>query len=187
MVKDDGSWSFTPPEDLDEGDHSIVIIEIDKPGNTSKPSDPYEFTVDTTAPDKPQFGEDFQGGLDDVGTVTGPIAPGDKTDDARPEFIGTGEPGSKIIIKDNDKEIGTTVVKDDGSWSFTPPRTWTKAITRSSSSRSTSPATRASLRIRTNSRSIRPRPTSRNSAKTSRVAWTTSAGHRADRSRRRHR
>ncbi|MGJ7511718.1 Ig-like domain-containing protein [Variovorax sp. GT1P44] len=116
-VDKDGNWSFTPEEDLGEGDHSIVIIETDKDGNKSEPSDPYEFTVDTTAPNKPELGE---GAIDDVGAVTGPIAAGGTTDDARPELKGDGEPDSTIIIVDNGQPIGTAKVDKDGNWSFTP-------------------------------------------------------------------
>ena len=120
MVKEDGSWSFTPPEDLDEGDHSIVIIEIDKPGNTSEPSDPYEFTVDTTPPDASKLA--ISGVADDVGAVTGNVERGQSTDDSRPVISGTGTAGDTLIVMVKDslgsRELGRTTIDENGNWSL---------------------------------------------------------------------
>mgnify|MGYP003583143742 CR=1 FL=1 len=45
-----GHWTFTPATALSEGPHRITVAAIDRAGNTSAPSDPFGFTVDTTAP-----------------------------------------------------------------------------------------------------------------------------------------
>ncbi|MCP1652795.1 Ig-like domain-containing protein, partial [Pseudomonas nitroreducens] len=58
--------------------------------------------------------------LDEVGAVTGPIHGGDTTDDSQPTFSGNAEPGGKVIIYDNGKEIGEVPVDKDGKWEFTP-------------------------------------------------------------------
>ncbi|PBI92173.1 HYR domain protein [Variovorax boronicumulans] len=115
-VNGDGVWTFTPPTDLSEGEHSITIVERDPAGNESKPSDPFEFVVDITPPAQPQVG----GANDNMGEYQGPITPGGVTDDRQPEFHGEGTPGDTIVIKDGDTVIGTTEVDENGAWTFTP-------------------------------------------------------------------
>lgn len=58
--------------------------------------------------------------LDATGSLTGPIHPGDVTDEVRPKLSGKGEAGSTITIYDGDTVLGTTVTDADGNWSFTP-------------------------------------------------------------------
>ncbi|MDR0806171.1 MAG: Ig-like domain-containing protein [Enterobacteriaceae bacterium] len=116
-VNPDGTWTFTPEVDLGEGDHSISSVETDPAGNVSKPSDPIEIVVDSTPPGKP---ESAPSATDNVGDKTGPINPGDQTDDTRPELGGNGTPGNVITITDGDEELGTTVVDENGNWTFTP-------------------------------------------------------------------
>ncbi|MBK5145606.1 Biofilm associated protein A, partial [Budviciaceae bacterium BWR-B9] len=118
IVDDNGQWTFTPDEPLDEGDHSVVAKETDEAGNESKPSDAIDFEVDTTPPEKPEQGDV----IDDEGSITGPIQNGDVTDDSQPTFTGEGAPGNTITIIDNDKELGTTIVDDNGQWTFTPDK-----------------------------------------------------------------
>jgi hypothetical protein len=120
VIDDNGDWSFTPNEDLPEGPHSITTTERDKDGNTSPPSEPLEFGVDRTPPPRPSLGEGLGGAIDDVGTITGPIANRGVTDDTRPEFTGKGTPGDTITIYDKGAEIGKATVDDQGNWSFTP-------------------------------------------------------------------
>ncbi|PIF75037.1 hypothetical protein CLU95_2177 [Variovorax sp. 54] len=115
-VNDDGKWTFTPPKDLIEGDHSITIVERDPVGNESKPSDPFEFEVDTIAPNQPQLG----GAIDNMGDIQGEIAPGGITDDRQPQFHGQGTPGDTIVLKDGGTVIGTADIGEDGNWTFTP-------------------------------------------------------------------
>ncbi|QBH94949.1 hypothetical protein EKN56_00085 [Limnobaculum zhutongyuii] len=123
-IGEDGTWSWTPTEDLADGHYQVTVTETDKAGNTSETSPTFDFNVDTTAPDKPPRLEAY----DDVGDKTGLIENGDITDDARPEFKGWGEAGNTIIIYDNSdgtgrsggKEIGRATVGDDGTWSWTP-------------------------------------------------------------------
>ncbi|MBU9843626.1 Ig-like domain-containing protein [Rahnella ecdela] len=47
-VETDGSWSFTPPKALADGDHSFTTIVEDAAGNQSPASDAMDFTVDTS-------------------------------------------------------------------------------------------------------------------------------------------
>jgi hypothetical protein len=55
-----------------------------------------------------------------VGSVTGLIAKGGRTDDTTPTLNGTGTKGNVIEIWDGEKKIGETTVGENGSWSFTP-------------------------------------------------------------------
>ncbi|MBK5143706.1 Ig-like domain repeat protein, partial [Budviciaceae bacterium BWR-B9] len=116
IVDEDGNWTFTPDEELSEGEHSIVVTETDEAGNSSS-TDPIEFEVDTTPPSKPEIGSI----IDNTGSNAGEeIKPGDQTNENRPEFNGKGEPGGTITIIDNENVIGTAIVDENGNWTFTP-------------------------------------------------------------------
>ena len=122
IVGDDGRWEFTPDPELAEGPHPITVIVTDPAGNASEPSDPYIVIVDTTAPGKPGAGTGgIEEAIDNVGPITGDIGNGGTTDDGTPTIGGVGlEPGDKVTIIDDGVVIGETIVKDDGSWEFTP-------------------------------------------------------------------
>ncbi|MHA6674513.1 Ig-like domain-containing protein [Enterobacter mori] len=117
-VNDDGRWYFKPSENLADGNHSITVSQTDKAGNVSKPSDEREFIVLTEPPGKAETPEVN----DNTGPITGPLKPGDVTDDSKPSFSGEGTPGNTIVIKDNDKEIGSVIVDDEGKWTYTPEK-----------------------------------------------------------------
>ncbi len=117
-VNDDGRWYFKPSENLTDGNHSITVSQTDKAGNVSGPSDERDFIVLTEPPGKAET----PSVIDDNGPVTGPLKPGDVTDDTKPSFSGEGTPGNTIVIKDNDKEIGSVIVDDEGKWTYTPEK-----------------------------------------------------------------
>jgi len=117
-VNDDGRWYFKPTENLADGNHSITVSQTDKAGNVSEPSDEHEFIVLTEPPGKAETPDV----IDNTGPVTGPLKPGDVTDDSKPSFSGEGTPGNTIVIKDNDKEIGSVIVDDEGKWTYTPEK-----------------------------------------------------------------
>ncbi|MDI6957976.1 Ig-like domain-containing protein, partial [Pantoea sp. Pa-EAmG] len=126
IVDGDGNWSFTPDTDMGEGEHDVRIIVRDPAGNESEPSDPYHFEIDLTAPVlDPSIGpgKPFEGAWDDVGDYEGWITTDKPTDDARPEFKGSGltdNVGDIVIIRDNGKDIGSTTIDSEGNWSWTP-------------------------------------------------------------------
>ncbi|WP_431223586.1 Ig-like domain-containing protein [Serratia sp. L9] len=113
---DQGRWSLTPETALADGTHSLHITATDAAGNVSAPSGSFAFSVDTALPDA---ATDVVI-IDDVGEKTGPVAPGETTDDRSPTLGGKGEPGSTVTVLDNGKAIGTTTVDDNGNWTFTP-------------------------------------------------------------------
>ncbi|WP_343553781.1 Ig-like domain-containing protein, partial [Pantoea sp.] len=122
-VDADGNWSWTPGAPLPEGNHSVELIVVDPAGNPSLPTPPFNFEVDTTPPVMVPGAFDLENVIDDVGMKTGKIDSGDITDDARPTFNGGGlEPGDTVELHDaaTGELVGSTTVRPDGSWSFTP-------------------------------------------------------------------
>ncbi|MCU6668731.1 Ig-like domain-containing protein [Enterobacteriaceae bacterium H4N4] len=111
-----GLWSFTPISVLAEGQHVFTVVATDTAGNVSSPSGSYTLVVDMTPPAVPVV----VSVRDDVPGNTGLLTSGQTTNDTRPELTGTGVAGSTIHILDNGSEIGTVVVSETGSWSFTP-------------------------------------------------------------------
>ncbi|POP41210.1 hypothetical protein CHU33_23865 [Superficieibacter electus] len=116
QVSDTGSWSFTPAEALAAGAHRLTVSATDGVGNTSALSTPFTLTVDTTLPDAPVI----TAVIDDVGSITGPLTSGQRTDDTRPALSGTAEANSTVRIMDNGTLIGTVQAGNNGGWSFTP-------------------------------------------------------------------
>ena len=116
VVDENGSWSFTPEEPLGEGEHAINVIIQDKAGNQSQPSDAWELTVDTLTPNVPTI----DGVYDDVGAVTGELAPGAATDDTLPTLKGQAEPGATIVVRNKGEWMGEVQADAEGKWSFTP-------------------------------------------------------------------
>ncbi|QXI11249.1 Ig-like domain-containing protein [Pseudomonas zeae] len=115
-VDEDGNWKFTPETELGDGDHEITVVIQDPAGNQSNPSDPWEFTVDTQAPEAPSIVSVY----DDVGEKTGELESGDITDDQQPTLNGKAEAGSNVLIFDNGQKLGETRADANGNWSFTP-------------------------------------------------------------------
>ncbi|WP_244140348.1 Ig-like domain-containing protein, partial [Pantoea agglomerans] len=106
-VGEDGSWTFTPENPLDDGEHALVIDGTDADGNAV--NDTVNVTVDTSAT--------APGLTDDAGN---PVAGDSSTSDSTPTIGGGGmQPGSTVVITDGDTELGTTTVGEDGSWTFT--------------------------------------------------------------------
>ncbi|KFK92839.1 Ig-like domain-containing protein, partial [Serratia sp. Ag1] len=115
VIDENGNWTFTPEQPLENGDHNLSTTVTDPAGNVSEPGPGVNIVVDGSGV-VIELGSVF----DNVGTITGNLKPGDVTDDARPELSGSGKPGSVVTVKDGDTVLGTTTVNPDGSWSFTP-------------------------------------------------------------------
>ncbi|MFL0358917.1 Ig-like domain-containing protein, partial [Curtobacterium flaccumfaciens] len=99
-ANDDGNFSIELDEPLDDGDHKLELIAQDKAGNESGPTDT-TVDVDTEAPTAPVVTSPK-----DLADGTGPIS-------------GTAEPGSTVIIRDEDgNQIGRGEANDDGDFSI---------------------------------------------------------------------
>lgn len=97
------TWTCTPTTPLSDGDHTITATQTDPSGNTSPASDPVTITVDTKVVPP---------------VITPPTGP---TNDSTPPITGTGEPGSKVTVTDDDgATVCTATVQADGSWSCSP-------------------------------------------------------------------
>ncbi|MBV5095308.1 BapA/Bap/LapF family large adhesin [Tenebrionicola larvae] len=120
IVDENGAWSFTPAEPLDEGEHTITTTVTDAAGNESDRSPSLSFTIDNGAPGEPNPPTDAPTATDDAEPVTGVINSGDSTNDATPTFAGSGQAGEIVTIYDGDNAIGSTTVDENGAWSFTP-------------------------------------------------------------------
>ncbi|MES2247253.1 MAG: Ig-like domain-containing protein [Pseudomonadota bacterium] len=115
LVDANGDWRFTPTEALKDGDHAFILEVVDPAGNSTGRSPPLNINVDTRKVDV-----SISKLVDDQGPVTGAIDANGVTDDARPEIQGEGKAGSTIKVYDGATLLGETVVKADGTWSFTP-------------------------------------------------------------------
>ncbi|WP_037407814.1 Ig-like domain-containing protein, partial [Chania multitudinisentens] len=115
VIDEDGKWTFTPDEPLDNGEHNLSTTVTDPAGNVSEPSPGVNIVVD----DSPVV-VSIGSVKDDVGPITGNITPGGVTDDTRPELVGSGKPGSVVTVQDGETVLGSTTVGPDGSWRFTP-------------------------------------------------------------------
>ncbi|MES2247252.1 MAG: Ig-like domain-containing protein [Pseudomonadota bacterium] len=122
VVDEDGQWTFTPSTDMSEGHHAITIVARDPAGDESEPSGPFHFEIDVTPPDASKLS--ITGVLDTVGGITGNVATGKTTDDARPLLTGTstGQPGHTVTVMVRDSTgthaLGEAVVGDNGQWSL---------------------------------------------------------------------
>jgi hypothetical protein len=101
-----GNWSCTPDDALPQGEATYTATATDEAGNTSDGAD-VTFTIDNVAPGAP--------------VITAPA--GDSvTADATPEFSGTAEPGSTVVVEDSDGAVvcTATAATPGGAWSCTP-------------------------------------------------------------------
>lgn len=116
-VDSNGNWSITPDAPLLSGTHIFTTTATDAAGNTGMPSSGFTLSVYATPPAQPVAPIV----TDDVPPVVGNVAPGGSTNDTTPTFSGTGVAGSTIDIYNNGNIlIGSTTVRSDGTWSFTP-------------------------------------------------------------------
>ncbi|AMG57399.2 hypothetical protein AL522_07015 [Pantoea vagans] len=112
-VGEDGSWSFTPSTSLDDGEHQFTFEVTDAVGNSSGVSEALDLSISAT--------KGINTGVvvtDDAGNV---IVNGEAINDSTPTFSGQDQmPGVTVTIADGETVLGSVVVAEDGSWSFTP-------------------------------------------------------------------
>ena len=112
----DGTWTFTPPAALPDGEHSFTVVASDQVGNTSAASDAFGITINSVLPSQPTIDSVY----DDAGIKTGNLAMGEETDDYRPDISGSADAGSTVVIKDHGVEIARVQTNAQGKWVFTP-------------------------------------------------------------------
>ena len=97
---EDGNWTFTPTQELGEGDHRLTAKVKDAAGN--KGSSSATVTIDTAAP---------------AVTISAPAL----TNDSTPTAMGTAPVGSVVDIYEGSTKLGSVTADQAGNWSFTLP------------------------------------------------------------------
>ncbi|NIG15937.1 Ig-like domain-containing protein [Pantoea sp. Cy-640] len=111
-----GSWKWTPPEALADGEYSISFMTIDTAGNVSTPT-LCTLVIDTTPPVAPTLLNLY----DDQGAITGSFDAGKMTDDRRPTLTGIAEKGTVVYLKEGNTVIGSAKADEKtGLWTLEP-------------------------------------------------------------------
>jgi uncharacterized delta-60 repeat protein len=104
-----GAWSLVVPSPLEQGPYTATATATDAAGNTSQPSAPRGFTVDTVAPAAPVL-----------------TAPASFVNTTTPAISGTAEAGSTVRVSVDGSLVGTVTASASGTWSFTLPSALTQ-------------------------------------------------------------
>ncbi|CAI1820263.1 Uncharacterised protein [Serratia fonticola] len=115
-----GEWVFTPHPALKEGQHAFQVQALDATHSPSALSSAFEIVLDLTPPDASNLR--ITGIYDDVGTITGNVVHGGRTDDQKPGISGTGPVGETVIVFVTDaqgqREVGRVEVSNNGTWTL---------------------------------------------------------------------
>jgi len=117
QADDQGNWQVQIKEPLDEGEHLFRAKAVNDAGTAY---DGFTLTIDTVAPDAPSI--DYAN--DDVGAYQGRVEHKESTDDDAFSIHGQGTAGDIIAIYHGKSFMGTTFVKDDGSWEYQPTKSF---------------------------------------------------------------
>ena len=97
-------WSCTPSSNLADGTHVATAVLFDSYGAASPSSNADVFVVDSTKPLQPTL-----------------VAIPTPTNNSKPTFSGTGEPGATMVVKDSGgNPLCGSTVQSNGAWSCTP-------------------------------------------------------------------
>ncbi len=113
-----GTWEYTTSPLVNGKAYTLNARSTDLAGNQSSASSNYTVTVDTTAPSAPQITSI----VDNVGTITGTVAPNGRTNDTTLLLNGKAAARSLVtIFRDGPTptRIGTATATSKGTWSFT--------------------------------------------------------------------
>lgn len=103
-----GSWSYTFPTALPDGNQSITATVTDAAGNTGPASEVLALVIDTQVP----------------ATPSAPVLSGssnDHSNTSQPTFTGQAEANSTINIYVDGVVVGTATADASGNWSYTLP------------------------------------------------------------------
>ncbi|EBX9329636.1 type I secretion C-terminal target domain-containing protein [Salmonella enterica subsp. enterica serovar London] len=140
-LQPNGTWTFTPSQNLGEGAHRLTVIATDAKGNAS-PAASFDLVVDTQSPQQPVI--TFI--TDDAPGILGSVAHLGLTNDSTPTINGTGEPGSTVHLYQNGARIADIIVGNSGVWNYAyttasplADDTYTFTVTASDSNGNTTP------------------------------------------------
>lgn len=125
QADDQGNWSYPLDTPLIPGLNVITATATDAAGNVSPPSGVFSITIDLVAPTTPVAPLV----ADNEAPVVGYVANNGFTNDTTPTFSGTGEVGSTITLYNGVTYLGSTVVNQSGTWTFTPSSPLTNGTT----------------------------------------------------------
>ena len=112
-----GSYTWTAPADIPDGNYSVSITVKDRAGNVGQPL-LFTLQIDTTPPEPPELLVLF----DDQGPITGSFDAGKTTDDRRPTLTGLAQKGTTVYLKDESGNIIGSAKADSvsGKWVMEP-------------------------------------------------------------------
>ena len=108
-----GIWIWMPSKPLGEGEQTFTFITTDDKGQEYRSED---FMLLIGLPTSLAI----LSADDDIGTATDTLLTGSTTDDTQPTLRGTGMPNAIMEIFTAQGVLGSTKIKADGNWSFTP-------------------------------------------------------------------
>lgn len=108
-TQEDGSWSYSLDEPLDDASYAFSVRAVDRAGNRSEDSEILNVIVDTVAPEAPVIlGIDQDTGAGESDGVTS---------DSAPTLFGQAEPGSLVeVFFGEDHFAGRVLVDNKGDW-----------------------------------------------------------------------
>ena len=109
-----GRWSITVSTALPDGAHSLSATDTNHVGVVSVASAPISFTVQTGASPAPSI----DSVLNTTGFTAGAVTSNGTTGGDHPAVSGAGHAGDTIRLLDGNNVVGSTVVKNDGTWSI---------------------------------------------------------------------
>ncbi|MBB4866269.1 hypothetical protein HNP46_005174 [Pseudomonas nitritireducens] len=120
QVDAQGKWSFSPSASLEEGPHSFTVQAFNASQSPSALSPSFDLVLDLSPPDASKLS--ITSVYDDVGKITGNIAPNGRTDDQNPDVSGTGTAGNTVVLyvreASGQREVGRAQVDGQGKWSI---------------------------------------------------------------------
>lgn len=104
---EDGNWSYTFGDALDDGSYEITTTTADKVGNSSDPSEALNITIDTQKPEAPAAPALESANNDGIVKMN------------NPSIGGTTEPNATVTIYDGETLVATVNADADGKWNYT--------------------------------------------------------------------
>ena len=115
VAASNGTWTINLSTPLVDGAHAISVTATDAAGNTSTPSSPINFTVNTAGVTIPIINSY----TDNVTPVTGVFASGSITNDTVPTFTGTKQSDTEVRLYINGVQVGGVAnVASGNTWSI---------------------------------------------------------------------
>ncbi|MBJ7537303.1 Ig-like domain-containing protein, partial [Marinomonas transparens] len=112
ITDDDAYWAYSATLTNGEG-YDFTATATDAAGNESGATASFAVTADTSAPEV-----SIDVVTDDVGSVTGTLTSGDRTDDTNLLLSGTVEAGSTVKVYNGDELLGDAIVESNGDWTY---------------------------------------------------------------------